>query len=175
MCYVCFFFFKQKTAYEMRISDWSSDVCSSDLRSDRRAADNVQQVRRWFPRRGGPRRAENAIPASPHRAEMCRAPARHRSGARKGAVGPNRRENCRRRIGRRICAPRGSALAGLEPAVGLVDYISAAAATDHAVVPMTVLERLQRIADLHVETLPIALVCQKIEGRQLWGDRKSVV
>src|SRR3546814_1774638 len=32
--YMClfFFFFKQKTAYEMRISDWSSDVCSSDLR-----------------------------------------------------------------------------------------------------------------------------------------------
>src|SRR3546814_8802228 len=30
ICFV-FFFFKQKTAYEMRISDWSSDVCSSDL------------------------------------------------------------------------------------------------------------------------------------------------
>src|SRR3546814_4742566 len=30
-----FFFFKQKTAYEMRISDWSSDVCSSDLFSGR--------------------------------------------------------------------------------------------------------------------------------------------
>src|SRR3546814_18584076 len=29
---LCFFFFKQKTAYEMRISDWSSDVCSSDLK-----------------------------------------------------------------------------------------------------------------------------------------------
>src|SRR3546814_1542777 len=29
-----FFFFKQKTAYEMRISDWSSDVCSSDLGGD---------------------------------------------------------------------------------------------------------------------------------------------
>src|SRR3546814_11565039 len=29
-----FFFFKQKTAYEMRISDWSSDVCSSDLRGE---------------------------------------------------------------------------------------------------------------------------------------------
>src|SRR3546814_1771244 len=28
---VLFFFFKQKTAYELRISDWSSDVCSSDL------------------------------------------------------------------------------------------------------------------------------------------------
>src|SRR3546814_17636103 len=31
MCLCIFFFFKQKTAYEMRISDWSSDVCSSDL------------------------------------------------------------------------------------------------------------------------------------------------
>src|SRR3546814_11629198 len=33
LCFVLlvFFFFKQKTAYEMRISDWSSDVCSSDL------------------------------------------------------------------------------------------------------------------------------------------------
>src|SRR3546814_9653852 len=32
LCYV--FFFKQKTAYEVRISDWSSDVCSSDLPAD---------------------------------------------------------------------------------------------------------------------------------------------
>src|SRR3546814_7999723 len=32
VCYMCcFFFFKQKAAYDMRISDWSSDVCSSDL------------------------------------------------------------------------------------------------------------------------------------------------
>src|SRR3546814_1470884 len=30
-CFFFVFFFKQKTAYEMRISDWSSDVCSSDL------------------------------------------------------------------------------------------------------------------------------------------------
>src|SRR3546814_4102194 len=35
-CVVCFFFFKQKTAYEMRISDWSSDVCSSDLKEKAR-------------------------------------------------------------------------------------------------------------------------------------------
>src|SRR3546814_988249 len=34
---VFFFFFKQKTAYEMRISDWSSDVCSSDLVNDQLA------------------------------------------------------------------------------------------------------------------------------------------
>src|SRR3546814_13517191 len=32
-----FFFFKQKTAYEMRISDWSSDVCSSDLQRNNKA------------------------------------------------------------------------------------------------------------------------------------------
>src|SRR3546814_5816694 len=39
------FFFKQKTAYEMRISDWSSDVCSSDLGHDRLgdAGDVLQQ------------------------------------------------------------------------------------------------------------------------------------
>src|SRR3546814_6010781 len=36
-----FFFFKQKTAYEMRISDWSSDVCSSELR-DPAVADEIQ-------------------------------------------------------------------------------------------------------------------------------------
>src|SRR3546814_2346100 len=36
MCFcLVFFFFKQKTAYEMRISDWSSDVCSSDLVDER--------------------------------------------------------------------------------------------------------------------------------------------
>src|SRR3546814_4134210 len=35
--FFCFFFFKQKTAYEMRISDWSSGVCSSDLRSGHEA------------------------------------------------------------------------------------------------------------------------------------------
>src|SRR3546814_11048743 len=39
---VIFFFFKQKTAYEMRISDWSSDVCSSDLPGAARP--------RWGPR-----------------------------------------------------------------------------------------------------------------------------
>src|SRR3546814_379734 len=40
-----FFFFKQKTAYEMRISDWSSDVCSSDLEESPRRCKN-EHVRR---------------------------------------------------------------------------------------------------------------------------------
>src|SRR3546814_3172273 len=43
---MCFFFFKQKTAYEMRISDWSSDVCSSDLGSaGQQVAPRDQMVR----------------------------------------------------------------------------------------------------------------------------------
>src|SRR3546814_5956054 len=42
---VVFFFFKQKTAYEMRISDWSSDVCSSDLpQPDRRSLREFDQA-----------------------------------------------------------------------------------------------------------------------------------
>src|SRR3546814_19695294 len=39
-----FFFFKQKTAYEMRISDWSSDVCSSDLGGPIRASGGLELV-----------------------------------------------------------------------------------------------------------------------------------
>src|SRR3546814_1784940 len=42
-----FFFFKQKTAYELRISDWSSDVCSSDLgqaRGEHRAAPDLKAL-----------------------------------------------------------------------------------------------------------------------------------
>src|SRR3546814_6946791 len=38
-----FFFFKQKTAYEMRISDWSSDVCSSDL-AENLARDRAKEL-----------------------------------------------------------------------------------------------------------------------------------
>src|SRR3546814_8634966 len=43
---MCFFFFKQKTAYEMRISDWSSDVCSSDLLVGERFEHALQADRR---------------------------------------------------------------------------------------------------------------------------------
>src|SRR3546814_2684557 len=39
-----FFFFKQKTAYEMRISDWSSDVCSSDLGAARDALEDLHRT-----------------------------------------------------------------------------------------------------------------------------------
>src|SRR3546814_13843359 len=51
------FFFKQKTAYEMRISDWSSDVCSSDLRAagEGRTASPCRALRR------SRRRADRAL------------------------------------------------------------------------------------------------------------------
>src|SRR3546814_1698915 len=42
LLYVVFLFFKQKTAYEMRISDWSSDVCSSDLQAREEATEWAQ-------------------------------------------------------------------------------------------------------------------------------------
>src|SRR3546814_18442386 len=46
--HLCVFFFKQKTAYEMRISDWSSDVCSSDLMKRRNVLDGVNVERVVF-------------------------------------------------------------------------------------------------------------------------------
>src|SRR3546814_6890816 len=54
-----FFFFKQKTAYEMRISDWSSDVCSSDLAQCNGAAvldrrHDLELVKAQVPGMGGP-------------------------------------------------------------------------------------------------------------------------
>src|SRR3546814_14849962 len=50
MCvFVVFFFFKQKTAYELRISDWSSDVCSSDLITAEQFADVAAQEMHRIP------------------------------------------------------------------------------------------------------------------------------
>src|SRR3546814_3766226 len=49
VCFFIYFFFKQKTAYEMRISDWSSDVCSSDLVAET-LLDRLSMVTRTFPR-----------------------------------------------------------------------------------------------------------------------------
>src|SRR3546814_17579230 len=67
------FFFKQKTAYEMRISDWSSDVCSSDL--------GAAAVRHWGRRRGATCELPGRGPL------LCR-----RSAVRRGRVAPWRQE-----------------------------------------------------------------------------------
>src|SRR3546814_3863944 len=50
LVFMFFFFFKQKTAYEMRISDWSSDVCSSDLLPDAADGGTPADEHRRYPR-----------------------------------------------------------------------------------------------------------------------------
>src|SRR3546814_3519492 len=65
-----FFFFKQKTAYEMRISDWSSDVCSSDLDDLLQAVIGCRQrgvQRRRLARTGGAGNQHDAIGRSEER------------------------------------------------------------------------------------------------------------
>src|SRR3546814_1913369 len=57
-CLMFFFFFKQKTAYEMRISDWSSDVCSSDLDDEGGPVEPGQL--------GGPHRGRQLLAHRPH-------------------------------------------------------------------------------------------------------------
>src|SRR3546814_6102040 len=61
-----FFFFKQKTAYEMRISDWSSDVCSSDLAG-------VEEVERHEERREQAQRVDVVVRRQPRHADAQQA------------------------------------------------------------------------------------------------------
>src|SRR3546814_12680400 len=117
MCVFFFFFCKQKTAYEMRISDWSSDVCSSDLgcgakhlyarvRSDRQLcrtlvavdlADTHRDQRSPGPRAGGTAPAQaarrdvgrRAQRLSEQQEEWCEAGGKARRG---GGAGPEQGE-----------------------------------------------------------------------------------
>src|SRR3546814_7630495 len=90
-----FFFFKQKTAYEMRISDWSSDVCSSDLEGP---------VRHLLAQRLGQRRQLSAVVLQ-HRAILRAQGDRHADTLRhdvedlEGAVGLAHRSE-ERRVGK---------------------------------------------------------------------------
>src|SRR3546814_3408080 len=63
MIVYCFFFFKQKTAYEMRISDWSSDVCSSDLAIVFWGEDKVRRRMSWGELRAAVARLAAALKA----------------------------------------------------------------------------------------------------------------
>src|SRR3546814_17222002 len=104
---VFIFFFKQKTAYELRISDWSSDVCSSDLRS-------LRQWRRCLvsrrcrglcagdprPRPAAPRRAQRPEALAQRRAHEARTDpggARERKSVGEGKSGSVRVEHGGRR------------------------------------------------------------------------------
>src|SRR3546814_10777926 len=77
---VVFFFFKQKTAYEMRISDWSSDVCSSDLHHRLRISDEALDAAarlsaRYVTERFLPDKAIDLIDESASRVRMYKSPA----------------------------------------------------------------------------------------------------
>src|SRR3546814_5457919 len=72
-----FFFFKQKTAYEMRISDWSSDVCSSDL--ERRLCPAEPPAYGW-PLWREPEPPPALLPISGHPEAVARRPAGPISG-----------------------------------------------------------------------------------------------
>src|SRR3546814_8857019 len=74
-CCGVFFFFKQKTAYEMRISDWSSDVCSSDLPRARSARASRRNSR-------PPRGPSPACPECPTRRRGCNISCRPSTAAR---------------------------------------------------------------------------------------------
>src|SRR3546814_2049444 len=68
-----FFFFKQKTAYEMRISDWSSDVCSSDLGRRAHGKLDYKDAARGM-HDSGAQRATTMPPREHHAASFCRRP-----------------------------------------------------------------------------------------------------
>src|SRR3546814_7590147 len=87
-----FFVFKQKTAYEMRISDWSSDVCSSDL-ARRRSGDGRADRSQLPPRGPADQASDLRRPRiEPRRRVACRGrrlgAARHRRGPSRGPHGP---------------------------------------------------------------------------------------
>src|SRR3546814_5763708 len=100
---MCFFFFKQKTAYEMRISDWSSDVCSSDLviadQPLRRRFEQRRIGRRQFAVdriRGGVERADGGDADRPALAEQIAA----REGQREQASRDEPHRSEERRVGK---------------------------------------------------------------------------
>src|SRR3546814_16419564 len=90
-----FFFFKQKTAYDMRISDWSSDVCSSDLSAIRKfRAEPRRRLSRYEDQERRDRRPRHPAGQPPaERAEMdreWRRAVRHRTGLARPAEAARR-------------------------------------------------------------------------------------
>src|SRR3546814_4877434 len=91
--YCGFFFFKQKTAYEMRISDWSSDVCSSDLQGAASARDDdVDQ-----PGRGEHRTDRRAVAGRDHLDALRRQTGRAQPRSEERRVGKECVSTCRSR------------------------------------------------------------------------------
>src|SRR3546814_5735089 len=101
------FFFKQKTAYEMRISDWSSDVCSSDLRCPDSMRGPSRSTRWWI------------TPWAACSTSSASTPARCGAGARTRALEKERcgRSGAEARDARRPCRHLSIVLLGLDPSI----------------------------------------------------------
>src|SRR3546814_10977501 len=107
--YSCVFilFFKQKTAYEMRISDWSSDVCSSDLAVSADAGGQQAAA-------AGVRQADDLLPADDADAGGDpRHPADHHAAGPAGVPAPAGRRFAME-IGRASCRERGCQYVSLQ-------------------------------------------------------------
>src|SRR3546814_8604178 len=95
------FFFKQKTAYEMRISDWSSDVCSSDLvllsqRRDRKRYHlRIRQRFKFAGRRRLQKRAHEESDMERRLPRHCPKSARSKQNYVQNSCEPSRGEDCR--------------------------------------------------------------------------------
>src|SRR3546814_3078806 len=106
MFLIFFFFFKQKTAYELRISDWSSDVCSSDLDCRKNAYSSVKRtmLRAANSQRQAPEVTACGVihaAATPPSRRRRQAPARGQARPRRrpGQIG---RASCRERVGQYV-------------------------------------------------------------------------
>src|SRR3546814_5428216 len=102
MCVFLFFFFKQKTAYEMRISDWSSDVCSYDL--------VMAAARKKKTASKAKRKATGKRKAAPKKkAAAKKSPARKKAAGKRGATAKPKTPAKRKasaQIGRASCRDR---------------------------------------------------------------------
>src|SRR3546814_7797137 len=91
----CVLFCKQKTAYEMRISDWSSDVCSSDLGGARRDGQNLHATSRQRSALKCPRTKQELHNVAFVRLKPVELRCRHRTKIEPVEIG---RASCRERV-----------------------------------------------------------------------------
>src|SRR3546814_10258498 len=101
MCAYFFFFFKQKTAYEMRISDWSSDVCSSDLHEHRLAAEFEEHALQRLGAIGHDLLADRGRAGERHQID-ARVLGQHLASRDRIGAGELGRASCRERVGQYV-------------------------------------------------------------------------
>src|SRR3546814_8105920 len=158
---ICCFLFRQKTAYEMRISEWSSDVCSSDLRCRCRA--NARSG-------GRGRAARSCPPRSPRGAGACARSCRVLAQALGQAVDPAG-DLLERLVAGQVDVDRGdrdvAGAHGVEVGAGAAVVFGTCRAAPPPVAPARIL-----LLDAGFGAVAVAQACDLETGHL---DRKSVV